>query len=147
MPCRSSPKRLLAPVIGSPSSLTASSLFDQGRRVCPLGSRRIIHERTCQSSLSACALLARCVGELNERSARRLRGQDRAWDRGCKIEPRGFAVTPHIDPFRIDPGHPPTRAGATEQTARIVRNSVAVVFVHMSQNLELGRRERTGVEL
>src|SRR5262249_26613444 len=38
--------------------------FGQDHEVCSLRSRRTIQQRLCQSSLSACALLARCVGEL-----------------------------------------------------------------------------------
>ena len=42
---------------------------------------------------------------------------------GGEIEPRGLAVASQIDPFRIDAGHPPARAAAAEQTARIMRRS------------------------
>src|SRR5438552_18893858 len=143
MPCRSSPKRLLAPVIGSPSSLNASSQAPKIAR--PLGSRRSTTGRLCQSSLNGCALLARHLGELDEGCSRRLRSDDRDRDRGGEIEPRGLAVAPQIDPLRINAGHSPAWAAAAEQTMRVPRNRVAMVFVHMFQDLGFGRRERADI--
>src|SRR6266550_3127407 len=118
MPCRSSPKRLLAPIIAFFIERLLPGETKPAKHA-PLGSRRSTTGRLCQSSLNGCALLARHVGELDEGGASRLRGQDRGCDRGGEIEPCGLAVAPQVDPFRIDAGHSPPRAAAAEQAVSI----------------------------
>src|SRR3984893_18550717 len=129
MPCRSSPKRLFAAVIGSPFSLNASPQPPPTH--APLASRPTIDGRPCQSSLNACALLARRLGELDECCSRRLPGQDRDPERGGEIEACRFAIAPQVDPLRIDAGHSPARSGTAEQAGSMPGNRVAMVFIHV----------------
>src|ERR1700758_4024901 len=113
--------------------------------VRPPASRRSTTGRLCQSSLNGCALLARRLGELDEGGSRRLRGQDRDRNRGGEIEPRGFAAASQIDPLRIDAGHPPSWAAAAKEIVSVPRNRVAMVVIHVLEDLRLGRREHAGI--
>ena len=110
MPCRSSPKRLFVPVIGSSSSSNASSRLRPGLQctsAAPAASAPYHNMSDCVKTPSTRARYCRASSaSCNERARAPPRGS--APGRG-EIEPGGFAVAPQIETFRIDAGHPPAR--------------------------------------
>jgi hypothetical protein len=118
MPCRSSPKRLFTPVIGSSSSSIGSS--SQKRHYYHTISDRF-------DVISTAALFPRVGGELHEHSSRPFCSVHRHRE----VDPGTLAATPEIDPFRIDTGHSPVSALATEQVPSAIDDDICVIFVHV----------------
>src|SRR6516165_6042060 len=140
MPCRSSPKRLFMPVIGSSSSSIGSSSLSPGRKSPSMASSQTDGSSYTGDRVrvtSTGALFARVVGELYQRGSRRLGRQHRR----SELEPGDFPFAPQIDPIRIDAGHPPLCTAAVEQAPGILTNSLRVILVHMSEDLRFGGGE------
>src|SRR5260370_7998605 len=105
MPCRSRPKRLFFPVIGSSFSSNASSSCDPGRSVSSAGPCLApYHNMSDHVKIpSTAALFPRLLGEFDKRGTRRRGGQHRHRE----VEPGSLALALQIGPFRIPPAHPP----------------------------------------